>query len=42
LARPASASPSSIWESADDDEKAVVNALLADTHASPWLTRWPT
>jgi predicted RNA-binding Zn ribbon-like protein len=30
-----------IWESADDEERAVdrVNALLADTHASPWLTR---
>jgi predicted RNA-binding Zn ribbon-like protein len=32
-----------IWESADDEESAVerVNALLADTHASPWLTRHP-
>ena len=32
-----------IWESADDEELAVerVNALLADTHASPWLTRHP-
>jgi predicted RNA-binding Zn ribbon-like protein len=32
-----------IWESADDEERAVgqVNALLADTHASPWLTRHP-
>jgi predicted RNA-binding Zn ribbon-like protein len=30
-----------IWEAADDEERAVgqVNALLADTHASPWLTR---
>jgi predicted RNA-binding Zn ribbon-like protein len=32
-----------IWESADDEERAVgqVNALLTDTHASPWLTRHP-
>jgi predicted RNA-binding Zn ribbon-like protein len=32
-----------IWESADDEERVVerVNALLADTHASPWLTRHP-
>jgi predicted RNA-binding Zn ribbon-like protein len=32
-----------IWEAADDEERAVamVNALLADTHASPWLTRHP-
>ncbi|MCG5431813.1 CGNR zinc finger domain-containing protein [Mycobacterium sp. MYCO198283] len=32
-----------IWASADDEERAVeqVNALLADTHASPWLTRHP-
>jgi predicted RNA-binding Zn ribbon-like protein len=32
-----------IWDSADDEERAVaqVNALLADTHASPWLTRHP-
>jgi predicted RNA-binding Zn ribbon-like protein len=32
-----------IWESADDEERAVgrINALLADTHASPWLTRHP-
>jgi predicted RNA-binding Zn ribbon-like protein len=32
-----------IWESAGDEERAVeqVNALLADTHASPWLTRHP-
>ena len=32
-----------IWESAADEERAVgrVNALLADTHASPWLTRHP-
>lgn len=30
-----------IWAVADDDVKTVdeVNALLADTHASPWLTR---
>ena len=32
-----------IWESAGDEERAVerVNALLADTQASPWLTRHP-
>jgi predicted RNA-binding Zn ribbon-like protein len=32
-----------IWEAADDEERTVsmVNALLADTHASPWLTRHP-
>jgi predicted RNA-binding Zn ribbon-like protein len=32
-----------IWDSADEEERAVaqVNALLADTHASPWLTRHP-
>jgi predicted RNA-binding Zn ribbon-like protein len=32
-----------IWAVADDEERAVamVNALLADTHASPWLTRHP-
>ncbi|MDT5209198.1 MAG: hypothetical protein QOF67_1613 [Mycobacterium sp.] len=32
-----------IWEAAEDEERAVerVNALLADTHASPWLTRHP-
>ena len=32
-----------IWESADKEEQAVgqVNALLSDTHASPWLTRHP-
>lgn len=32
-----------IWAAADDDERAValVNALLADTKASPWLTRHP-
>ncbi len=32
-----------IWESADDEERAVgqVNALLADAHAAPWLTRHP-
>lgn len=32
-----------IWESADDEERFVsrVNALLADTHAAPWLTRHP-
>jgi predicted RNA-binding Zn ribbon-like protein len=32
-----------IWESADDEVRAVeqVNALLADTQASPWLTRHP-
>jgi predicted RNA-binding Zn ribbon-like protein len=32
-----------IWESAGDEERAVeqVNALLADTKASPWLTRHP-
>ena len=32
-----------IWESAGDEEDAVgqVNALLADTHAAPWLTRHP-
>ncbi len=30
-----------IWAVADDDERTVaeVNALLADTHAAPWLTR---
>lgn len=30
-----------VWQSAADEERAVaqVNALLADTHASPWLTR---
>jgi predicted RNA-binding Zn ribbon-like protein len=30
-----------IWEAANDEERAValVNALLADTHASPWLSR---
>jgi predicted RNA-binding Zn ribbon-like protein len=30
-----------IWAVADDEERAVgqVNALLSDTHASPWLTR---
>lgn len=32
-----------IWEAAQDEEQAVamVNALLADTQASPWLTRHP-
>jgi predicted RNA-binding Zn ribbon-like protein len=32
-----------IWASADDEERVVgqVNALLADTHAAPWLTRHP-
>ena len=32
-----------IWAVADDDERTVaeVNALLADTSASPWLTRHP-
>ena len=32
-----------IWECADDEERVVeqVNALLADTHAAPWLTRHP-
>ena len=32
-----------IWESAGDEVRAVeqVNALLADTHAQPWLTRHP-
>jgi predicted RNA-binding Zn ribbon-like protein len=32
-----------IWQCADDEERAVeqVNALLADTDASPWLTRHP-
>jgi predicted RNA-binding Zn ribbon-like protein len=32
-----------IWASADEEERAVgqVNALLADTHASPWLTSHP-
>ncbi|QZT63451.1 CGNR zinc finger domain-containing protein [Mycolicibacterium austroafricanum] len=32
-----------IWEAADDETRAVgqVNALLADTKASPWLTRHP-
>lgn len=32
-----------IWECADDEERTVeqVNALLADTHAAPWLTRHP-
>ena len=30
-----------IWACADDEERVVerVNALLSDTHASPWLTR---
>jgi predicted RNA-binding Zn ribbon-like protein len=30
-----------VWESAEDEARAVgqVNALLSDTHASPWLTR---
>ena len=30
-----------IWAAADDDVRTVdeVNALLADTHAAPWLTR---
>lgn len=32
-----------IWAGASDDERTVgeVNALLADTHAAPWLTRHP-
>jgi predicted RNA-binding Zn ribbon-like protein len=32
-----------IWAAAGDEERVVgqVNALLADTHASPWLTRHP-
>jgi hypothetical protein len=32
-----------IWAAADDEERVVglVNALLADTKASPWLTRHP-
>jgi predicted RNA-binding Zn ribbon-like protein len=32
-----------IWGCAADEERAVeqVNALLADTHAAPWLTRHP-
>jgi hypothetical protein len=32
-----------IWAVADDEERTVgaVNALLSDTHASPWLTRHP-
>lgn len=32
-----------IWAAADDDVRTVeeVNALLAETHASPWLTRHP-
>jgi len=32
-----------IWGCAGDEERAVeqVNALLADTHATPWLTRHP-
>lgn len=32
-----------IWASADDETRTVdeVNALLADTHAAPWLTRHP-
>jgi len=32
-----------IWASVDDEERTVgqVNALLADTHAAPWLTRHP-
>jgi predicted RNA-binding Zn ribbon-like protein len=32
-----------IWECANDEERMVeqVNALLADTHAAPWLTRHP-
>lgn len=32
-----------IWAAAADDEHTVteVNALLADTHAAPWLTRHP-
>jgi hypothetical protein len=32
-----------IWEAADDEWRAVamVNGLLADAHAAPWLTRHP-
>jgi predicted RNA-binding Zn ribbon-like protein len=32
-----------LWEAADDEERTVglVNALLSDTRASPWLTRHP-
>lgn len=32
-----------IWAAADDEVRTVeaVNALLADTHAAPWLTRHP-
>jgi predicted RNA-binding Zn ribbon-like protein len=32
-----------IWAAADDEERAVgmVNALLSDTRAAPWLTRHP-
>ena len=32
-----------IWSTADDDGRTVdeVNAMLADTHAAPWLTRHP-
>lgn len=32
-----------VWEAAEDEVRAVeqVNALLSDTHASPWLTRHP-
>lgn len=32
-----------IWAGADDEARTVeeVNALLSDTHASPWLTRHP-
>jgi predicted RNA-binding Zn ribbon-like protein len=32
-----------IWATADDEVRTVdeVNALLADTHAAPWLTRHP-
>lgn len=32
-----------IWTGADDEARTVeaVNALLADTHAAPWLTRHP-
>lgn len=32
-----------IWATADDEARTVeeVNALLADTHATPWLTRHP-
>lgn len=35
--------PGAIWAAADDEEEAVrlVNALLSETKAAPWLTRHP-